>query len=627
MVESSVGAVGQGRLRGLGDLPYHWCEGAAREEILLGLDAEAAAWGPLTSREFSSQVAAVSKGLIGVGVGAGDRVVVVARPGVECALVVLAAWVVRAAVVCVPPGVSAERLEYVLRDCDPAAVVLEDGRHAAAVGALGRELTALARVWRFDQGGLEGIARPGAYMDSTAVRFRREEQSLRDVAAIVYPVSTVVRTRGVVLTHGAVLAAAEALVERLGPVLEGRRRGEREGAGRVLVELGLWEPGALAGLVACGLVRAPVGFVGRGPRLLRDVRSFGPQVLVCRSWLVERVFAAVRASAPPNGWDQVDRFKVAAELAVEFDRARRKGAWRRMSRAMYEWVYGRVRDALGGHARLVVCAGGDLPEELDGFFNGAGVPLVQVWGVPEACGAVAAGAPESRRAGTVGRALAGVSVQPSGEGELCARGPQLFAGYRGDEDAGRSAVWEGWLASGVAGELDDAGFVVVGRRLRAQATRAGDRVREVGGGRPGAVEPDFAGVWEQRVCAHPLVAQAMVVAGGRPYASALVTLAADQVEYWRLVNNRPLSLSRAELAADPDLGAEVRSAVVAANQAVPAEWAVRAFHVLAEEFTAAGGLVLADGSLRRDAVLRAFAEEIEGLYRGRELPRGDRFAG
>ncbi|GAA4902434.1 AMP-binding protein [Streptomonospora salina] len=623
MAGSSVGAVGQSRLRGLGDVAYHWGDGAARDEVLLGRDGAAGGWRALTSREFSSQVAGVAKGLIGVGVGAGDRVVVVARPGVECALVVLAAWVVRAVVVCVSPAVSAERLTYVLRDSDPAAVVLEDGRHASVVGALGRRLTDLVRVWRLDEDGLEGIVRPGAYMDSTAVRFRREEQSPQDdVAAVVYPVSTVVRTRGVVLTHAAVLAAAEALVERLTPEQEGRRRGD-EGPGRVLMELGLWEPGALAGLVACALVRAPVGFVSRGSSgLRREVREFAPRVLVCRPWLVERVFAAVRASAPRNGWDQVDSFKVAADMAVEFDRAQRKGAWRRVSRAMYDWVYGRVREALGGNVRLVVCAGGGLSKETDGFFNGAGVPLVQAWGVPESCGVASVAAPDQRRAGTAGRALAGVSVQPSDE-ELCVRGPMLFSGYWGDEAAGRSAVWEGWLASGVAGGLDDAGFVRVGARVRPQSSREPDRERAVVREQLAvpAVEPDYSAVWEQRACAHPLVSQAVLIWQGRSYSSALVTLAADQAEYWRLVNNRPLTMTRAELAADPDLGAEVRSAVVAANQAVPNEWAVRAFHVLAEEFTVSGGLVLADGTLRRDAVVRAFGEEIEGLYRSREAPR------
>ncbi|MBX9390427.1 hypothetical protein K5M73_19630, partial [Streptomonospora halotolerans] len=127
--------------------------------------------------------------------------------------------------------------------------------------------------------------------------------------------------------------------------------------------------------------------------------------------------------------------------------------------------------------------------------------------------------------------------------------------------------------------------------------------------------PEPARVWERRVCAHPLIAQAMVIARGRPYPAALLTLSGDQLEYWRLVNNRPLAWTREELVMDTELAAEVRGAVVEANGAVEPAWAVRAFHVLAEEFSPTGGLVLPDGRLRRDAVLRAFAEEIEGLYR------------
>jgi long-chain acyl-CoA synthetase len=126
---------------------------------------------------------------------------------------------------------------------------------------------------------------------------------------------------------------------------------------------------------------------------------------------------------------------------------------------------------------------------------------------------------------------------------------------------------------------------------------------------------------ERRLRAHPLVSQVLVIGQGRPYASALITLIADQLEYWRLVNNRPLSLTREELADDPDLLREIQAGVREANAAVPPEWAVRAFHVLAEEFTPRSGLVLATGELRRDAVLRAFAEEIDGLYRMRETQR------
>lgn len=114
-----------------------------------------------------------------------------------------------------------------------------------------------------------------------------------------------------------------------------------------------------------------------------------------------------------------------------------------------------------------------------------------------------------------------------------------------------------------------------------------------------------------------MISQVLVIAEGRPFASALVTLVRDQLEYWRLVNGRPLSMAPEEIAGDRDLLREVQGLVYEANRSVPRHLAVRSFHVLAEEFTVQSGLVRPTGELRREAVLRAFSEEIDGLYRVR----------
>jgi len=123
--------------------------------------------------------------------------------------------------------------------------------------------------------------------------------------------------------------------------------------------------------------------------------------------------------------------------------------------------------------------------------------------------------------------------------------------------------------------------------------------------------------FEARLRAHPLISQVLVIVEGRPFASALVTLVRDQLEYWRLVNGRPLSMAPEEIAGDRDLLREVQGLVYEANRSVPRHLAVRSFHVLAEEFTVQSGLVQPSGELRREAVLRAFSEEIDGLYRVR----------
>ncbi|MBV2366434.1 AMP-binding protein [Streptomonospora nanhaiensis] len=619
MAKSPRGAAPQ-RLRGLGDLAYHHGDQAPRQEVYLrpGPQGEPQAVG---AREFVAEVAAVAKGLIGVGVAAGDRVVIAGVTGYAAAVLVQAVWVARAVAVVVEPAASAARLAEVLRDCRPAAVVLGDGRHAQAVARAGRELTDLARVWRLDEEGLAALARPGAYMDSTAVRFRREEQNHGDPAAIVYPPTTTGQVRGAVLTHGALLAGAQAALERLAPA---RSRVEDGAVPTVLVELPLSGAAGLVALVACALARARVCPVERGANEDALLRAASPHVVVCRGRLLSRLYARERAIAHETSWDNLNAFTTATDLAVQFDQAPRKGPWRRVSRAMYEWMYSRMREALGGRAVLVVCAAGTAEPWLDHFFNGAGVELVQAWGTDESGGVVAAGVPGRRRGATAGPPLEGVEVRLAGDGEVYVRGPGVFSGYWGDEAAGRAARWEDWVATGAVAGLDEAGRLVPGRRLRPQAAPLPAAPRQArrtapAGPPPAAPAPEQvpepARVWERRVCAHPLIAQAMVIARGRPYPAALLTLSGDQLEYWRLVNNRPLAWTREELVMDAELAAEVRGAVVEANGAVEPAWAVRAFHVLAEEFSPTGGLVLPDGRLRRDAVLRAFAEEIEGLYR------------
>ncbi|WP_017593120.1 AMP-binding protein [Nocardiopsis potens] len=671
------GTLDAGSLRGLADILYRNAEDGPGAEVAARRDAEGA-WERVTAARMLNDVTALAKGLIGTGVDAGDRVVIVGGADYDQLLMHFAVWAVRAVAVPLPANCSQARLLHVVRDCRPAAVVLGDGRLAAAASAASRDIPDLSRVWRLDgPEGLEAVSRPGAYMDSSAVRFRLEETTAADPAVIAYPAGTDVRRPGAVLSHGDRLAAARALADRLLPAL----RGAGAGSAGALVHLRLSDSAGQAAVAACMLARVRVGVVDPAEKLVEQARAFRPAVLVAAADAIEEVYAAEERRARQSGWDSNSAFGAAAEIAAEYDRGGRKGAWKRVSMAMYDWMYSRFREAYGGRLRLAVALGGRVPATLDHFYNGAGVPLVQVFGSTEAGGALTAGALGARRAGTHGTALEGVELRVGPGGELFAHGPGVFPGYWNAQAAGETAFRDGWLATGYTGEIDDDGYVTVTGRLRVQACadpaprRAAvpqpppERPAQGGGGEPApaaaparpaaelppapqgppaapeqhAVEQarpaaaalpaaapaapaptdpeEIVAGLERRISAHSLVGQVMVIGRGRPYCTALVTLAADQLEYWRLVNNRPLNASPEEIAADPDLLREIEYAVGEANTTVPAPLAVRAFHVLAEEFTPQSGLLLPDGSLRRDAVLRAFAEEIEGLYRSVEPGR------
>ncbi|GAA1453994.1 AMP-binding protein [Nocardiopsis tropica] len=635
-------------LAGLSDLVYGVANSDAHAEVFSVPRGEGG-WERVTAGEFATEVTAVAKGLVAAGVGAGDRVLVAASAHQDWVRVAFAVWSVRGVLVPLPESASVERVAHVVRQTRPAAAVIQGDRLLRAATGLQRELPDLGRVWRMEAG-LEGIVSLGQYMDASSVRFRRDETMPEDAAVVLYPVSTVSRSmRGVVLSHGALLASAAGVVDRVWPRLSELPAGRAS----ALLDLPLSQVQGLASLLACMVGRVRVGLAGPGG-FLRGAEVFRPTVLVCGAGLLESVFESERGSARSTGWDSLGTFNSAVDSAVQFDRAPRKGAWQRLSRSMYDWQFARLREALGNRVHLAVCWGGGLSGRLDSFFGGVGIPVFQVFGTAETAGVFAAAGVGERVPGTVGRAVAGREVWVSREGEAHVRGGGVFSGYWGDEEATRSAFREGWLATGFAVEVDGDGFVSVVGRLRPQAASVEVPGRFVSGaaaelevssgsesvlvGRvvepavapvaevaalPAVEEPvergdaELVAEFEARLRAHPLISQVLVIVEGRPFASALVTLVRDQLEYWRLVNGRPLAMAPEEIAGDRDLLREVQGLVYEANRSVPRHLAVRSFHVLAEEFTVQSGLVQPSGELRREAVLRAFSEEIDGLYRAR----------
>ncbi|MFW6642458.1 AMP-binding protein [Nocardiopsis algeriensis] len=654
MGEASVSPGGWARrLSGLGDLVYGMASDDAHAEVFSVM--ERASWTRVAAGAFATEVTAAAKGLVAAGVGEGDRVLVVASNHQEWVRIAFAVWSVRGVLVPLPAAASVDRVVHAVRETRPAAAVVQGERLWRAVAGMQRELPDLGRVWRLDDG-LAEITRLGEYMDASSVRFRRDATRPEDAAVVLYPMSTVSRRmRGVVLSHGALLASAADVVDRMWPRLSELA----PGTASCLLDLPLSQIQGLAALVACVVGRVRVGVAEPG-RLLRLVEGFKPTVLVCSSGLLERVFEGERGSAQSTG-----TFNSAVDVAVEFDQAPRKGAWRRLSRSMYDRQFAKVRELLGGRVHLAVCWGGGLPERLDAFFSGVGVPVMQVFGTAEAAGVFTANAVGDRVAGSVGRVLEGREVWVSREGEAHVRGGGVFSGYWGDGEASQGAFREGWLATGFALDVDGGGVVRLRRRLRPQASVVEVPGRFV----PAAVESvpvaagpapvaDGSGVstgelavvapveveetveaveepvelsdmelvagFESRLRAHPLISQVLVIMEGRPFASALITLVRDQLEYWRLVNGRPLSMAPEEIVGDRDLLREVQGLVYEANRGVPRHLAVRSFHVLAEEFTVQSGLVMPSGELRREAVLRAFSEEIDGLYRvRRDAPHDD----
>ncbi len=386
------------------------------------------------------------------------------------------------------------------------------------------------------------------------------------------------------------------MVAALGPLF-------RTGESSVLLFLPLAHVFARMVQVASALAPIRLGHVGDAATLTDDLASFRPTIVLGVPRVFEKVYNAARAKAREGGKGRI--FDRAAEVAIARSRAQDTAAGPsvglRLRHKLFDrLVYRRLRAALGGRATHAISGGAALGERLGHFYRGIGFTVLEGYGLTETCAPTAFNPWDAPRIGTVGRPLPGSAVRIAEDGEVLVRGEHLFTRYWNDEAATAGAMTDGWFRTGDLGSLDEDGYLAItGRKKEILVTAGGKNVAPA--------------VIEDRVRAHALVAECMVVGEGRPFVGALITL--DDAFLPRWASERGLDgLPRAELLAHPDLRAAVQEAVDQGNAAVSRAESVRAFRILPGQFTEESGHLTPSLKLKRHVVTRDFAADIDALY-------------
>ncbi|MEV5974266.1 AMP-dependent synthetase/ligase [Streptomyces sp. NPDC051921] len=586
----------------LADLPYD----TAREEptaVLFSRRQPDGGWADVTASAFAAEVHSVAKGLIAQGLRPGDRLALMARTRYEWTLLDFAAWAAGLITVPLYPTSSAYQTRWILQDSGAAACVVEDAAQARLVSSERRQLPSLGQLWVLDTGAVEHLRKAGARVADEAVTARRGLLTPETLATLIYTSGTTGRPKGCALTHANFFAEVDNAVALLHPVF---RSASREPASTLLF---LPLSHVFGRMVAIGCVRARVR-VGHAPsvesdELLADLASFRPTFLLAIPYVLEKVFHTARATAERAG--RAAAFDRAARVAERYGREQAKDTGGpslglRAAHALYEpLVYKRIRAALGGRVRHVICGGSPLGARLAEFFAGAGVEVYEGYGLTETTAAATVTPLTGPRPGTVGRPLPGTAVRIARDGEVWLKGGHVFAGYW-DAQRGLALPYtdEGWFPTGDLGALDDEGHLrITGRKKDMIVTSAGKNVA------PAPLED-----WLR---AHPLVAQCMVLGDNRPYVTALVTLDHEGLLHWRRMRHKD-HLALWELARDEELLAVVQRAVDDANRLVSRAESIRAFRILTTEWTETGGHLTPSLKLKRRAVLRDFAREIDEMY-------------
>jgi long-chain acyl-CoA synthetase len=555
-------------------------------------------WADVTAAQFAGEVTAAAKGLIAAGIEPGDRVAVMSKTRYEWTVADFALLTVGAVVVPIYETSSAEQVEWILSDSGARGAFVETAGHEEIVESVRPSVPDLAHVWQFDDGAIEALADRGKTVSDEQVDARRAAVSLDDLASIIYTSGTTGRPKGCELTHRCFVTEAVELLDLLADFFNAETSTLlflpiAHVFGRAI------EIGALA--AGCTL-----GHTADVKNLLADLAEFRPTFVLAVPRVFEKVYNTAKQRAHADGKGRI--FDLAENVAISYSEAVARGSVGlplRLQHAVFDkLVYARLRAALGGNCVAAVSGGAPLGPRLGHFFRGIGVTIYEGYGLTETCAGVTVNRPGAIKIGTVGRPVGGTTVRVADDGELLFKAPHVFRGYWQNPDASKEALEpDGWFHTGDIGEIDDDGFVrITGRKKELIVTAGGKNVAPA--------------VLEDRIRAHWLISQALVVGDQKPFVGALITIDPESLPTWLEKNGRPADTELADILDDPDLRAEVQSAVDDANKAVSKAESIRKFTILPDDWTEAGGQLTPSLKLKRNVVQKEAAEQIEALYSG-----------
>ncbi|WP_338051053.1 MULTISPECIES: AMP-dependent synthetase/ligase [Ramlibacter] len=567
-------------------------------------------WKPLTWAQLHERAVHVGLGLAALGIGRGAHVGVLAENRVEWVLSQLGAGLVGAVTVGVYPTSPTNEVAYVLGHADAQVVVCEDQEQADKVLDARDQLPALRAVVVMETKGLGDVKaraphlvvgfaeleeRGRASTDRARVEAVLAAQTLGDVGLVIYTSGSTGKPKGAMITYGNIAAMAPGIIDRLGLDERTSHLSYLPLCHVAEQMLTCFVPLYLGSRVDFGeSIRtvqedlrevAPTMFLGV-PRIWEKLHSAisikMQETGACRRWLYQRALAACAPFAHRDAGQ-----RTAAERLVF-------GFWHAL-------VFRSLQNFIGlRRARVALTGAAPISPLILQYFRTLGVPLVEVYGMTESSGMVLGQRPDDIRWGTVGQPTLGVEARVSGQGELQMRGGVVFAGYYKNPEATAAAIVDGWLHTGDVVQLQDGHYRIVDRLKDVMITAGGKNLT------PSEIE--------NAMKASPFVKECVIVAEARRFVAALVQIDFETVGKWAEGQRLAFTHFRS-LAELPQVRELVQQEIDRGNAQLAEVARIRRFHLLAKELDHDDGEVTATMKVRRASIYKAYAAEIEALYR------------
>ncbi|MDF3144630.1 MULTISPECIES: AMP-dependent synthetase/ligase [unclassified Streptomyces] len=574
-------------------------------------------WKSLSWAQAAERVYAIAAGLIELGVQPEQRVALASSTRIEWILADLGIMCAGAATTTVYPQTNADESAFILSDSESRVLIAEDAAQLAKAREKRAELPNLTHVVVIDSAGVETadwiltldeLEKRGAARlekDADLVKERVGAITKDQLATLIYTSGTTGRPKGVRLPHDNWSYMAKAIAA----------------TGLVSQEdvQYLWLPLAhvfgkvlTSGQIEVGHVTA---VDGRVDKIIENLPVVQPTYMAAVPRIFEKVYNGVAAKARAGGGAKYKIFQWAAEVSREYakvtqDNFRRTGthsapfglaAKHKVADAL---VYAKIREAFGGNLRACVSGSAALSPEIGYFFAGAGIHILEGYGLTESSAASFVNPGEAYRTGTVGKPLPGTEVRIADDGEILLRGPGIMEGYHGLPDKTAEVLEsDGWFHTGDIGELSPDGYLRITDRKK-------DLIKTSGGKyiAPAEVEGQF-----KAVC--PYVSNILVHGADRNFCTALIALDEPSILAWAEENGLS-GKPYAEVVAAPATVEMVDGYVRKLNEGLQKWQTIKKFRLLPRDLDVEHGEITPSLKLKRPVVEREYKGLIEEMYAG-----------
>ncbi|MFF8604732.1 AMP-dependent synthetase/ligase [Streptomyces sp. NPDC015346] len=574
-------------------------------------------WRSLSWAQAADRVYAIAAGLVDLGVQPEERVALASSTRVEWILADLGVMCAGAATTTVYPQTNAEESAFILSDSESKVLIAEDAGQVAKARERRGDLPGLHHVVVIDPTGVETDewvisladleARGKAYLEKhpEAVKERVAAITPTQLATLIYTSGTTGRPKGVRLPHDNWSYMAKAIAA----------------TGLVTKDdvQYLWLPLAhvfgkvlTSGQIEVGHVTA---VDGRIDKIIVNLPVVQPTYMAAVPRIFEKVYNGVAAKAREGGPAKYKIFQWAAGVAREYakvtqDNFRRTGTasapfgLTMKHKVADALVYKKLREAFGGRLRAAVSGSVALAPEIGFFFSGAGIHILEGYGLTETSAASFVNPGEAYRTGTVGKPLPGCEVRIADDGEILLRGPGVMEGYHGlPEKTAEVLEPDGWFHTGDIGELSADGYLRITDRKKDLFKTSGGKYIA-----PTEVEGRF-----KAVC--PFVSNIVVLGADRNYCTALIALDEPAILGWAAEHDLA-GKSYAEVVAAPQTQEMVQGYVDRLNEGLQRWQTIKKFRLLPRDLDVEHGELTPSLKMKRPVVERTYKHLIEEMYEG-----------